>query len=94
MKRMGVVAILVAAIACKGGSSKAQQVTIAQPAANAQVDASRRTAITAAVARVAPSVVTVQTEAVEHVPADMMEQFFGGNSAERPVAGLGSGFIL
>jgi len=94
MKRIAVIAIIVAAIACKGRPSKAQQVTIAQPAANAQVDASRRTAITAAVARVAPSVVTVQTEAVEHVPADMMEQFFGGNSAERPVAGLGSGFIL
>ncbi|MEO6864556.1 MAG: trypsin-like peptidase domain-containing protein [Gemmatimonadaceae bacterium] len=80
--------------ACNGRSSNAQQVTVAQPAANAQVDASRRTAITAAVARVAPTVVTVQTEAVEHVPADMMEQFFGGQSAERPVAGLGSGFIL
>ncbi len=80
--------------ACNGRSSNAQQVAVAQPAANAQVDASRRTAITAAVARVAPTVVTVQTEAVEHVPADMMEQFFGGQSAERPVAGLGSGFIL
>lgn len=80
--------------ACNGRSSDAQQVTVAQPAANAQVDASRRTVITAAVARVAPTVVTVQTEAVEHVPADMMEQFFGGQSAVRPVAGLGSGFIL
>jgi serine protease Do len=88
------VAIALAFSACKGGSSSAQQVTIPQPPPNAQIDASRRTAITQAVARVAPSVVTVQTEAVEHVPADMMEQFFGGNSAERPVAGLGSGFIL
>ncbi len=94
MKRIGAIALVLAALACKGGSSNAQQVTIAQPAANAPVDASRRTAITAAVARVAPTVVTVQTEAVEQVPADMMEQFFGGRSAQRAVAGLGSGFII
>lgn len=94
MKRICTTAFILGALACKGGSSSAQQVSIAQPAANAQVDASRRTAITAAVARVAPSVVTVQTEAVEHVPADMMDQFFGGQSAERPVAGLGSGFVI
>jgi len=94
MKPIHAVAIALLATACKGDASRAQQVTIAQPAANAQVDASRRTAITAAVARVAPSVVTVQTEAVERVPADMMEQFFGGQSAVRPVAGLGSGFII
>ncbi|MDQ6736395.1 MAG: trypsin-like peptidase domain-containing protein [Gemmatimonadota bacterium] len=81
-------------VACRGDSSHAQQVTIPQPTANAQVDASRNTAITAAVARVSPSVVTVQTEAVEQVPADMIEQFFGGRSAERPVAGLGSGFVI
>ncbi len=94
MRRICAIAIAAVMTACNGGSSKAQQVTVTQPAANAQVDASRHTAITAAVARMAPSVVTVQTEAVEHVPADMMEQFFGGQSAERPVAGLGSGFIL
>lgn len=94
MRRVCAVVIAAIMAACNGGSSNAQQVTLAQPAANAQVDASRRTAITAAVARVGPTVVTVQTEAVEHVPADMMEQFFGGQSAERPVAGLGSGFIL
>jgi serine protease Do len=94
MRRLSIIAVAAFATACNGGSSKAQQVTVAQPAANAPVDASRRTAITAAVARVGPSVVTVQTEAVERVPADMMEQYFGGRSAERPVAGLGSGFIL
>jgi serine protease Do len=94
MKHLGVITIAVLAAACNGGSSKAQQVTISQPAANAQVEASRRTAITAAVARVASSVVTVQTEAVQQVPADIVEQFFGGRSAVQPVAGLGSGFIL
>ncbi len=94
MKRFCAISIAAIFIACNGGSSNAQQVSVAQPALNAQVDASRRTAITSAVARVAPSVVTVQTEAVQRVPADMLEQFFGGRSAERPVAGLGSGFIL
>lgn len=55
---------------------------------------SRRTAITAAVERVSPAVVTVQTEIVERVPADFYEQFFGGRSGRRPSAGLGSGFIV
>ncbi|MDQ2889110.1 MAG: trypsin-like peptidase domain-containing protein [Gemmatimonadota bacterium] len=91
---MGAIGMALAMVACKGDASHAQQTTIAQPAANAQIDASRRTAITAAVARVSPSVVTVQTEAVQHVPADMIEQFFGGRSAEQPVAGLGSGFVI
>ncbi|HEY5087360.1 MAG TPA: trypsin-like peptidase domain-containing protein [Gemmatimonadaceae bacterium] len=94
MRRVCAITIAALVGACNGGSSNAQQVTVAQPAANAQIDASRRTAITAAVARVAPTVVTVQTEAVEQVPADMMEQFFGRQSAQRPVSGLGSGFII
>ena len=55
----------------------------------------RRTPITRAVARVAPSVVTVQTEAVERVAADPIEQFFGGRQfSERARAGIGSGFIM
>ena len=59
-----------------------------------EVAGSRRTAITQAVARVAPAVVTVQTEVVERVPADVFEQFFGGRSGSRAAAGLGSGFII
>jgi len=39
-------------------------------------------------------VVTVQTEVVERVPADVFEQFFGGRSGQRSAAGLGSGFIV
>jgi len=39
-------------------------------------------------------VVTVQTEVVERVPADVFEQFFGGRSGQRSAAGLGSGFIF
>ena len=44
--------------------------------ANARV-AQRRTAITDAVQRIAPSVVTVQTEVVQH-ETDAFGQFFGG----------------
>lgn len=58
------------------------------------IDASRRNAITTAVERVAPSVVTVQTETVERVPADYFEYFTGRSSGERRSAGIGSGFIV
>jgi serine protease Do len=54
---------------------------------------SRLNALTEAVARVAPAVVTVQTEMVERVPLDIFEQFFGGRSGERATSGIGSGFI-
>jgi serine protease Do len=60
----------------------------------AAISDNRRTAITAAVARVAPAVVTVQTEVVERVPVDFIEQFFGGRSGERSRAGLGTGFVI
>jgi serine protease Do len=63
------------------------------PVAPARVDASRRTAITEAVDRVAPAVVTVQTETVQQAPADPFALFFGGPSAPRVGAGIGSGFI-
>ena len=63
-------------------------------ATTAAVSGSRRTAITESVGRVAPAVVTVQTEVVERVPADVFEQFFGGRSGTRQAAGLGSGFII
>jgi serine protease Do len=54
----------------------------------------RRTAITDAVARVAPSVVTVQTQTVERTPVDPFSAFFGGGQSQnRTTAGLGSGFI-
>ena len=59
-----------------------------------EVAASRRTALTTAVARVAPAVVTVQTETVERVPTDVFEQFFGGRSGQQVQPGLGSGFVV
>ena len=81
--------------ACQGASttpSSAQSTQLG--AAPSQINATRRNAITEAVARVAASVVTVQTEVVERVPADVFEQFFGGRSGQRSAAGLGSGFIV
>ncbi|MEX2178173.1 MAG: trypsin-like peptidase domain-containing protein [Gemmatimonadaceae bacterium] len=55
----------------------------------------RRTAITRAVERVAPAVVTVQTEAIERVRTDpLFEWFYGRSQSERVVPGLGSGFIV
>ena len=62
----------------------------------AAVSDSRRTAITRAVERVAPAVVTVQTEARERVQTDPFFDWpFGGRSSTtRIVPGLGSGFIV
>ncbi|MFL5489009.1 MAG: trypsin-like peptidase domain-containing protein [Gemmatimonadaceae bacterium] len=88
----GLIAVISLA-ACQGSSSPSSA-QLPVETATAAVDASRRTAITQAVARVAPSVVTVQTEVVERVPADVFEQFFGGRSGQRSAAGLGSGFIV
>jgi serine protease Do len=73
-------------------------IAAAQPSraeeAAAALPASRRTAITEAVAKVAPAVVTVQTETVQQVAADQFELFFGGRSGQRTQAGIGSGFIV
>jgi serine protease Do len=83
------------ALACQGASSSQSAAQSSLPSASAsQINSSRRTAITDAVARVAPAVVTVQTEVMERVPADAFEQFFGGRSGQRATAGLGSGFII
>ena len=67
------------------------------PSAGARTEpiaSGRRTAISSAVERVAPAVVTVQTEMVERVAADPFERFFGGRSGQRVTPGLGSGFIV
>jgi len=82
-------------LACLGASSSPSSAQVAQATTDpGAISASRRTAITEAVARVAPAVVTVQTEVMERVPADVFEQFFGGRSGQRATAGLGSGFIV
>jgi serine protease Do len=58
-----------------------------------QVSQSRQNAITAAVAKVAPSVVTVQTEVVDQSPQDPFDMFFG-RTQPRTQAGLGTGFVV
>ncbi|MEX0908465.1 MAG: trypsin-like peptidase domain-containing protein, partial [Gemmatimonadaceae bacterium] len=82
--------VTLALVGCEGASPSASSAQSAATAASpAQIDASRRTAITAAVTRVAPAVVTVQTEAVERVT-----DFWFGRTFERTRPGLGSGFIV
>ncbi len=81
-------------VACDSDRLPAAQASQVSADQTEAISTQRKTAITAAVARVAPSVVTVQTEVVEAVPADFYEQFFGGRSGRRTSAGLGSGFIV
>ena len=52
----------------------------------------RRSAITEAVAKVSPAVVTVQTEAVQQVTS--YDFFFGPQKREQTSSGIGSGFII
>lgn len=83
-------------VGCRGpapADSSAQTLPSTSRTAPQAVSASRRTAITEAVARVAPAVVTVQTEVVERVPVDPFDWITGRQSGERIGAGLGSGFI-
>jgi serine protease Do len=88
---------MAAAAACSGSprESAAQVARTEDAARAASIPASRRTAITEAVGRVAPAVVTVQTEVVQRVQADPFDIFFGGRSGgTQTQAGLGTGFII
>jgi serine protease Do len=85
---------VVAACTGKPSDSAAQVARTADSARVAHIPDSRRTAITEAVARVAPAVVTVQTEVVQRVAADPFDAFFGRRSGTQTSAGLGSGFII
>src|SRR4051812_1865718 len=93
--------LLLALAACNATSSATSAQDTARPSgslpapvANAAIDASRRTAIPQAVARVAPAVVPAQTEIPQRVAADPSEAFFGGQSGQRITPGLGSGFVV
>ncbi len=87
-------------VACQGASppdSSAQTVPSSRPASavSQEIDSSRRTAITEATARIAPAVVTIQTETVERIPPDIFSMFFGAGGAQQRVSpGIGSGFII
>ncbi|MDQ8154106.1 MAG: trypsin-like peptidase domain-containing protein [Gemmatimonadota bacterium] len=86
-------------LACEGAapSRTDAQGVAARREANVQIAQSRRSAITDAVARVAPSVVTVQTETVFRTPVDPFAFFFGNRNQEggtQTRSGIGSGFIV
>jgi len=73
--------------------SAAQSSGVVAAPINDQVSQSRKNALTAAVAKVSPSVVTVQTEAVNQAPQDPFDMFFG-RAQPRTQSGLGTGFIV
>jgi serine protease Do len=89
--------LLASAAACRGSAHDEPALTVATASAatratsDSAASGQRRTAITEAVARVAPSVVTVQTEIVNR-SSDPFDVFGGTN--ERVLPGLGSGFIV
>jgi serine protease Do len=94
--RRGRFLFLAVAIGCSRSpepSSAQASGAIAPANSNSQVSQSRQNAITAAVAKVAPSVVTVQTEVVEQAPQDPFDMFFG-RAEPRTQAGLGTGFVV
>jgi serine protease Do len=96
-RRVLAITLAAAFTACRGATPNAgEAATLPQSAtaASQSLSGSRRTAITEAVSRVAPSVVTVQTETVQRVPVDIFEQFFGGRTGERVSPGMGSGFVI
>jgi serine protease Do len=74
--------------------SEAAQAQAVATTNNTAVSANRHTAITAAVAQVAPAVVTVQTEIVQRVAPDPFGWFFGDEPSQQRSAGLGTGFII
>lgn len=99
------VALLVAVLAaCEGASpdpsiaqglppAQPQQLPTRDPSPGA-INASRRTAITEAVERVAPAVVTVQTERLQRSATSPFDLFFGTRSGQTVTPGIGSGFIV
>ena len=81
-------------LGCRG-TPEASSAQVGQTRQNTSVavSESRRTAITRAVERVAPAVVTVQTTAIQRQRDPLFEWFYG-RQPERVVPGLGSGFIV
>lgn len=80
-------AVATASAATTASPDSSRVTAVAESALTTQ----RRTAITEAVARVAPTVVTVQTEVVDR-SNDPFDAFNG--TSERVLPGLGSGFIV
>jgi len=86
------------AVAIAIGCSRSPDQSAAQSsgvvvANNNQISQSRQNAITTAAAKVAASVVTVQTEVIDQSPQDPFDIFFG-RAQPRTQAGLGTGFVV
>lgn len=95
--RWGALLAGVSALAACTSAPAESAAQVARPADSANIaniPATRRTAITDAVARVAPAVITVQTEVVQRVQADPFDAIFGGRSGTQTSAGLGTGFLI
>ncbi len=103
VRLVSIVGLTLLAVACEGAAPStsdaqgtppaSQQLPATDPSPSA-INTSRRTAITEAVARVSPAVVTVQTERVERNAITPFDAFFGVRSGNQVVPGLGSGFIV
>lgn len=103
LRPLGLV-VFAALVACEGASPSPSDAQASTPTRQAPLPApdpspeainrSRRTAITEAVARVAPSVVTVQTERLQRAAASPFDLFFGTRSGSQISSGIGSGFIV
>lgn len=103
VRLFSVVGLTLALFACEGASpntsiaqgtpASSQRLPAPDPSPSA-INNSRRTAITEAVARVSPAVVTVQTERVQRTASSPFDAFFGVRSGNQVVPGLGSGFIV
>ena len=87
--------VLLLAASCLPTALVAQRSDPTSNRAPQPISDSRRSAITKAVDRVAPAVVTVQTQSRERVQTDpFFDWFVGGGSQSRVVPGLGTGFIV
>jgi serine protease Do len=96
-------ALFLALAACEGANpdpSDAQLPPVARPpvtqlpTTDQAINTSRRTAITEAVSKVAPAVVTVQTERMQRTASTPFDLFFGTRTGEQVASGIGSGFIV
>ncbi|MGH7670139.1 MAG: trypsin-like peptidase domain-containing protein [Gemmatimonadaceae bacterium] len=81
---------------CSGpAESSAAQAPPTPPSTGSDsISATRRTAITRAIALVSPAVVTVQTEQVQQVQPDLYDWMWGNGPQSRSEAGLGTGVVI
>ena len=90
-------AVAAAFAACSRPAESSAQSSRALPPPPSRSDSvsdSRQNAITRAVAKVSPAVVTVQTEQVQQVQPDMWNWFLNSGPTSRAEAGLGTGVVI